>query len=650
MADDKIVISAIARVVDLASPALKAIQSAIAGVSEVAEKTGTAVGSLGVKVGGAMKGFAGRIGEAAGKVGGFVRNIGGMMGPLGGLIGLAGLGGAAAAMREFVNKGDALYKMSQRLQQSVETIQLFRLAADNVGLADDALSNLQKTMAKVAKGGKEAEPIVALLRKMGVTAAEIAKGDLSVILPKIMEGFAQNENQVLKTNAALVLFGKSGQAQLEWLSKGAKAVDEARKKMAKFGYVTTEGAKAANEAADMMGGLGLAITGVRDVVGNALIPAFLPMIGWLTDLVAANRELLKQVALPAFIGALTTAVISLGIAVAAALGPWTLLAGAVAAAGVAIYQNWDSVIKWLDTELPGLTTTVGNAAKAIGGFAADTIRNINEGFKTGGFAGGIAAYVAAFKTAWSGIGTWLIDVVSSIDWSAVGTAGGNLLGQAIMGALRLQVTLGQYLVQQFSAAAEGLKTINWGDVGRAAGTLFVEAWKMQLRAMFDVGLWAVQMTVQLGQAIAGIDWLKAMQSFSLFFVQLQLDMVRIGKDLIVGLIAGMIDAIPGLRAVTDQISSMFSSSMSWLKNAGSALATAAGESLARLNPTPGLGLSPAGAPPNLLAQPGVAAPQKIESNTNITVNAPPGSSVTSNTTTKGATDVNVGTNTMATVP
>jgi len=557
MADEKIVISAIARVVDLASAPLKAIQAAIGGVASVAEKTTSAVASVGAKVGGAMKGFAGRLGEATSKVGNFVRNVGSMVGPLGGLIGLAGLGGAAAAMREFVNEGDALYKMATRLGTTVETIQLFRIAADNVGLADDALANLQKTMAKVARGGKEAEPIVALLKKMGVTAQEMKLGDLEAILPKIMEGFKQNENQVLKTNAALLLFGKSGQAQLEWLSKGAEAAKAAREQMERLGYISTAGAKAANAAADQMTALGFAIKGVRNVVGEALIPAFLPMIKWLTDFIANNRELLKQVALPAFIGALAAAVIGLGIAVASALGPWGLLAAAIIAAGTAIYQHWDEIIKWLDVEMPGLTKTVGEAASAIGKFAADTVRKINEGFQTGGLVGGITAYVTAFKDAYVGIVGWIIDLFLGIDWAAVGTQAGHLMVGALMALWRANLALGQFIIDQFTNALAWMRTADWGSIGQDAGRLLGEGIMLTLKAILNFHLLAAQAGAALAEGIASVDWLKVIQKISTFFVQLTVDMVRIGAELIGGLIKGMWNAIPGLSAVSDAVTGAF---------------------------------------------------------------------------------------------
>ena len=85
-----------------------------------------------------------------------------------------------------------------------------------------------------------------------------------------------------------------------------------------------------------------------------------------TDFVTSNRELLGQVALPLFIGSITTAVIGLGVAIAGVLGPWTLLVGALVAGGIAIYQNWDKVIKaCFDETMPGFLPALEQAGTGI---------------------------------------------------------------------------------------------------------------------------------------------------------------------------------------------------------------------------------------------------------------------------------------------
>ena len=94
--------------------------------------------------------------------------------------------------------------------------------------------------------------------------------------------------------------------------------------------------------------LGKSVTGAKNAIAAAILPAFVPMVKAITDFVQSNRELLSQVALPAFLGLLATSVISLGVAIAGMLGPWALLVGAIVAGGVAIYQNWDKVKAFFD--------------------------------------------------------------------------------------------------------------------------------------------------------------------------------------------------------------------------------------------------------------------------------------------------------------
>jgi hypothetical protein len=651
MADEKIVISAIARVVDLASAPLKAIQKVITGVSEAAKKTGTAVGEMGAKVGGAFAGVAGRVSTATGKVAGFARSMGGLLGPVSALVGLAGIGGLTAGMKDFVEASKGIQGAATRLGVSTEMVQTFyEVFGGNAEKANDAMGFLQKSLANIAKGGKEVQPVIAVLQKMGVTMAEIKAGDVGKILPKIMEGFKKNENPIMRTAVAMALFGKGGQDYINFLIKGAAGFRSAAEEAKEFG-LTLEEIERGTKLGVSMKNLGNIVESVSRKISAAISVTFGPLIDWFTEFIKANRQLLAQIALPAFIGAITAAVVGLGIAVAAALGPWVLLIGAITAGAVAIAQNWGDIITWLDKEIPGLTDTVSKAASDLWAFAKQAGQNISKGFTEGGLAGAWVAYVTTFKDAWVGIAEWLVGIFQQINWGEVGRGAAAIMAQAFIALFQGTVSLGQFIIAQFNTAVEYLRTLDWAEVGRTVGTLFVQAWIATFKALWDINLWAAGLVAQLGSAMASADWSAIIKSIALFFVQLQLDMLRIGKDLIVGLIEGMVSAIPGLQVIVDKIKGMFGGIGSWLKSAGSSIASAAGESVSRL----GTGLTPLNpfgnpfATPNLLQQ-SAAGPQKSEVTTTINVNAPPGSTVTSSQTTSGApidSGVNVGAATWA---
>jgi hypothetical protein len=643
---DNIVISAVAKVIDQASAPLKAIQGVIAGVADTAAKTGGAIADVGAGITKAVGGITGRLGAAAGKVGGFVRSMSTMFGPLAGLTGLAGLAGLSSTIGDFIAKTKELNSVAQRLGSSTDAVQTFFEVFGTADRATDAMSNLQKTLVDVGKGGKEAQPALALLKKMGVTAEEIKKGDLAAILPKIMEGFQKNENPILRANAALTLFRKSGQDLIPFLIKGKAGFAAAAEDVRVFG-INMQGVARGLEAAKALKELGDVVDSTRNKIAASIIVAFTPMVNWLTEFIKANRELLGQVALPAFIGSIATALVGLGVALLGVLGPWSLLIGAIVAAGVAIAQNWGDIIAWFDKEIPGLTDTIAAAGKGIWDFVQKANRDISEGFTSGGLSGGLNAIWATFKTGGTDAIAWLVGLFSNVDWGAVGTSIGSLLWQALIAVIQAEAALGQLIIDQFNSALDWIKNADWASIGRQAGQLLGQMIMTELRAIVAINQWGVELGAKLIAALVSVDWGQVTTSILRFFIDLQMTFLKLGKDLIVGLISGMIDAIPGLRAVTDQISSMFEGAIGWIKGAAGSVAnvardvaTAAGESLAR-------GTAQGG----LLQQPGVAGTQRSEVTTNINVNAPPGSTVTTSQSKTGAPvdgGVNVGASTMAT--
>ena len=635
MAEDKIVISAIARVVDMATKPLQAIQKVIGGVAETAAKTGSAVSEAGGKMASAFGGLAGRVGTAASKIGNFARSTAGLIGPIGGLIGLAGIGGLTAGITDFIAKSKEIMGAATRLGVSTDAIQTFaNVFGDSTERASEAMGSLQKTLAMVQRGGKGIEQTTNLLRKMGFTAQEIKLGNLETMLPVIMESFKNTKDPILRANMALKLFGKSGQQLIPFLIKGKEGFADARAEMERLGF-TFDDLKAGLEGGQALKDLGNVIDNVRGKIAAEILPVFTSLVKGTTEWVKANRELLKQVALPAFIGAIAASVIGLGLAVAAALGPWTLLAGAIVAGGVAIYQNWDDLIAWMDKEIPGLTTMVSKAASDMWAFAKQAAQNIRKGFQEGGLAGGFAAYLTEFKNAYVGVLSFIVNQFMQVDWGAVGKAAGDLLWQALIAGFHATVQVGQFIIDQFNAALSFISTLDWASVGKAAGVLFVQAWIATFKALWDVNVWLAGLVVQMANYLSTVDWMAVFKGLMLFWPKLYVEMIRIGSELLKGLIDGMISAIPGLDGVISKIGEKMSKIGSWFKGVGISIADAAGEAAARMTAPYGQPqlATPVPGSPNLLQGGGT---QRSEVSTKITVVTDPNAKVTTSQSVSGA--------------
>lgn len=648
-------ISAVARVIDQASPALKAIQGVITSVGDAAKQTSSIVGDMSRNMAGTVGQMVGGLGRAGDQVAGFGKKIAGMFGPLSGLAGVASLGGITAAITSFVNESMKLDTAAQALRITAATLEALQDASDAPEKVTASLTHLQTAMAELGKGGADADHLGSLLHRMGVSAQEIAKGDLAAVLPKIADSLKKNAGNALEAQVGLALWGENWKEMIPLLSQGKEGLARATAEMQKFGLASTM--PEAKEAAKSLADLGKAVTGAKNAIAAAVVPAFIPMVNAIKNFVNANRELLKQVALPFFLGSLATALISLGVAVAGVLGPWGLLVGAIVAGAVAIYQNWDKVKAFFDSTLPGFLPALEAAGQGIASWAKQASADITAGFQTGGISGGLQAIWQVFKSGWTDSIAWLSAKFAAIEWGAVGTSAANLMSQAMVAVFNAQVSLGQIILDQFNAiewsqlgvailngigsmwskAADlltQLRNLPWGSVGEVIGKVLVDAIILSFEAYFNIN-------AMLTRIFAGADWSAIGIGLLKYLTALPQTMVSIGFDLIAGMIKGMWNAIPGLDALVDAIKGKLKSIGDYLLSVGASIGQWAKTPLIS---TPGV---PApGGSPNLLSQPGAATggvqTQRSEVAITNTVNAPPGSTVNTTAATTAGPPVEVG--------
>lgn len=541
MADDKIVVSAIARVTDLATGPLKGIAKAITGVSEVAKKTSGALST----VGGAVSGLGNRLGAATSRVGGFVRGMGAMLGPVSALASMAGIGGLTVGLTRFIDKTKALQAASLRLGLTTDTLQTMFEVFGTAERGESAMDQLQKTMIKIRQGGKEIQPTIDLLRRMGETMEMIKAGNYEAMMPIIMESFARTTDETTRGAMATALLGKNWQEFLPHLIKGRKGYADAKKSADKF-RISQEGVNKGVEAGSALKDLGDIAESAGNKIAEALLPTFTALVKILGDFIDRNRELLGQWALPVLIGAIATAVIGLGAGVVAALGWWTLLVGAIVGAGTAIYQNWDKIIKWVDDKVPGLSTTIAKAGTDVANFVKKAAADISKGFEEGGLAGGVEAYVNTFKAAWSGIGGWFEEQFRKINWDAVGTWAGGQLHAAMVGVIKIEQALAASVEQQMRNALASLRASDPSKDGENFGFRFMTGFLQGVRE-FDA--WWQGLADKLNASLKTVDWGAMVKKF----FQLDAELSAMAEQWVKGMIIGMLKAVPGFKEVADAI-------------------------------------------------------------------------------------------------
>src|SRR5262245_37876722 len=421
---ERIEISAIAEVIDKASAPLKAIKGVIDNVVQSGEQTGSFFGNIGDQIKGAFGGVGGILGDAGSALGRFGNVISQVAGPLSGLTGLAGLGGMTAAVTSFISSARDIEATAKQIGVTTDALQQFRFAAGNAEQADQAMRKLRQTLVQVNEGGKATKDTADLFNKLGVSIAEIKTGNLEVILPKLIAGFENIQDPQQRAAAGMEIWGKQWNQVSGFITKGVEGLEKGAEKFDKFGQSVAQ-LQAAREAGIAMRDLGEAVNNAKESFASALLPVFTPMLKWLAEFVANNGELLKQVALPAFIASITAAIIPLGVAVATALGPWGLLAAAIAAAAVAIYENWGPIKEWISNTFGPIFEPIEKAYKLLEGLVSKSFSEIKQGWQEGGLTGAVEAYFKLVGDNFKAVGTKIVQVFKDIDWAGIATSVGD---------------------------------------------------------------------------------------------------------------------------------------------------------------------------------------------------------------------------------
>lgn len=206
------------------------------------------------------------------------------------------VGGFAATLfglaKFTADAGDEVLAMSQKLGISVESLQRLQFAAKLANMDSASFATgmkfLSKGLDEAKRGSGELKESFAKLKldPKKFTSSEQALRALSDRFQAMPDGPA-------KTALALKIFSKSGADMIPLLNGGSKALDEAAAKADKYGIVLTQAQAEAGDAFnDSLDETKAALTGVRNILGNALIPVIKKYLDFFNDVISSNRELI----------------------------------------------------------------------------------------------------------------------------------------------------------------------------------------------------------------------------------------------------------------------------------------------------------------------------------------------------------------------
>jgi len=204
-------------------------------------------------------------------------------------VGTAAIGAGVASVKSFADAGDEIQKLALKTGFSTESISELKYAAELSGASIDTVSTgikgLSNFMQLLGQGSSTAADDMAAL---GLSAEQLQGLTAEETFNLMAEAIAGIEDPLEKAAIAQDVFGKSGIELLPMLTSGAEGLEAMKQEARDLGLVfsqdAADSAAAFNDALTELQG---AFSGIMNQVGSALIPALMPLIDTLTELVKA---------------------------------------------------------------------------------------------------------------------------------------------------------------------------------------------------------------------------------------------------------------------------------------------------------------------------------------------------------------------------
>ncbi len=212
------------------------------------------------------------------------RSVNGLLANLGVAVSVAGL---TAMVKSAIDTGDALDEMSQRVGVSVETLSVWKPAAEQSGVSGESfekgLRKLSTTMLEAATGSEEAARNFAAVGVAFKNQDGTLRGTDAVLLD-LAERFKAMPDGAEKTALAVRLFGKSGAELIPFLNQGRDGINELSAEMQALGVqMSGETAAQAGEFNDALDKLKLASASIGNQIIASLLPALNDMAGGMVE-------------------------------------------------------------------------------------------------------------------------------------------------------------------------------------------------------------------------------------------------------------------------------------------------------------------------------------------------------------------------------
>lgn len=325
-------------------------------------------------------------------------------------LGTAMLGNAYSAAKT----ADDLNTLSKQTGFSVEELQKMQYASDLVDVSMDTMTGSITKLTKGMSSGSDA------FEKLGVSIRDDATGEMrnaTDVWYDSLKALGQIQNETERDALSMEIFGKSAMEMAGIVDDGGEALKSAGAEAESLGLILSQDTlnsanqfndsidtlKARTSAAFLEAGASLAGTLVPAL--EKAVEAVTKVLTWFSNLDGSTQAFILTVAglvaaispVASIIAAVTGAAAALNVAMLpmiATVGGIIVVLGALVAAGVYLYKNWDTIKAKASDLLKNIKTAFTNISTAVK-------TNINNAW-------------TAVKTAFTQIQTTVNSVVNSV--------------------------------------------------------------------------------------------------------------------------------------------------------------------------------------------------------------------------------------------
>ncbi|NOG69815.1 phage tail tip lysozyme [Roseicella sp. DB1501] len=303
---------------------------------------------------------------------------------LGAILGAGTLAGMARLVTRFSDFGTELGNTSERLGTSAETLHGFqnaaRLAGSDAGSLTAGMETLGETMQDALAGRNPAA--LRMFNALGIgirKSAFEARGGAEAFSEVADKVAKLNGNPVIQAQFARTLFGGAADTLLPFLRQGKAGIEELRKEAERYGLLTAQNTKVADEFRRSQTRVAMAFEGLGNAISNSVAPVLAPLLNQFADLVAENRKWigLKTAEYVKEIGEWLKTIKWADVA-EAAKGFWDGLKGMAHSLETVVKTTQEIIRLWTGSKVANVISSIFSAAAAVDDAVLGTLENASK--------------------------------------------------------------------------------------------------------------------------------------------------------------------------------------------------------------------------------------------------------------------------------